>query len=120
MTIAAPDCWARMGPLVGDAGAEVADGDTDGKAPGRLLENRRRDPFAFIVGEGELLGIVRQDAHPVARAIDQVVDHAALALQVQALVIREHGRRHRDDAGDDPRRPVHTVTLAPGSVRGRT
>ena len=57
--------------------------------------------LALVVGDGELLGVVGQDADAVDAGVDHEVDGALLALQVKLAVVVEGGRGDREDARVD-------------------
>jgi hypothetical protein len=104
ISICAPAGGRRARPLAGDARAEVAARDDHRHAAGDVraaeLEQRR----ALVVGEQELLGVVREDADAVDALVDHAVEHAPHARQVEAASVVERRRRDRVDAGPGLRR----------------
>src|SRR5229473_761126 len=72
-------------------------GDDDRHAPADMIEDGAHEHFALVVGERELLGIIRQDADAVGAGIDEKIDAAPLAGEVELAVLVE---RRRGDGKD--------------------
>ena len=81
-----------------DLRAEVGSGDDHRHPPGNMLQHRVLHPDALLVGEHELLGPVGEDAHAVSAGIDDEVDGALLAFEIELAALVEHRRCHREHA----------------------
>lgn len=79
--------------LDADRRAEVAGGDDDRHAAVHALQDLPRQDLALLVGQQELLRIVRQHAQAIDAGVDHELHAAALTVQVQAAVVVED-RRH--------------------------
>src|SRR4051794_15444192 len=79
----------------------MAGGNDNGYAAGGSLDHRRHDLFSFVVGEGELLGIIREDADPVDLRVDQKVDDAPLTFEVEVAAVVKGRRRDWKHASID-------------------
>ena len=66
-----------------DPGREVGGGDDDRDAARDVLETEPGEGLALLVGEQELLGVVREDAEPVRALVDHAVDRPLLTLEVE-------------------------------------
>jgi hypothetical protein len=86
------------GPCRGDGRAEVARRHGDGLATCDARDRGIDDRDTFGVVERELLGVVRQDADRVDAGRHEVVDNPSLTVEVERLVVVEHGWRDRHHA----------------------
>jgi hypothetical protein len=87
-------------PFDDDAGAIVACGDNDGDPSSHLFEAKIEQNLALAIGQGELLGIIGQDANAVDPLVDHAVEHPALAIQIEIAIRRKRRRRDREDAAE--------------------
>jgi hypothetical protein len=78
--------------------AEMRGGNDDRHASSNVFEHHVDQAAAFVVGKGELLGEIGEDAQAVGACIDHEVDAAFLAFEVEAPVLFENGRRDRKNA----------------------
>ena len=67
-------------------------------ASGDVLEHHMHQGAAFVVGEGELLGKIRENAQAVRARVDHEVDATLLAFEVETPFVVEDGRRDRKHA----------------------
>ena len=63
-----------------------------------MVEDQGGQSLALVVGDGELLGVVGQDADAVDAGVDHEVDRALLALEIEVAVLVEGGRGDGEDA----------------------
>jgi len=63
-----------------------------------VFEHRPRERLAFVVGERELLGEVRENAQTVRTRVDHEIDDPLLAFQIERARFGESGRHYREDA----------------------
>ncbi|MNS86259.1 hypothetical protein D3C72_1201570 [compost metagenome] len=106
--------------LGADARAEMRGGDDHRHAAVHVLQHGLHQHAALAVAQHELLGEVGQDAEAVRAGIDHEVDAAALAVEVEAALLVENGRRDRENASVDGRPGSgHGLLLAAGTRPAR-
>ena len=103
-------------PLRTDPRTGVRRGHDHRHAPGDVLEDAGRQQLALIVREHELFGEVRKDRKTLAAGVDQEIDAAQLAGEVEVPAFGK-GRWHdREDAADSGLRGlgIHGRSPIPG------
>ena len=87
----------------------------------RHVRQRRLDHRgALVVGQRELLGVVRHDADAVDLCVDQEVHDASLARVIELLIVVERRRGDGHDPGEDRHRLLHPSDLSDDAhLRGR-
>jgi hypothetical protein len=63
-----------------------------------MLETEPEQAVALLVGEQELLRVIREDANAVDALLDHAVEHAAHAVEVEVAALRERRRGDREHA----------------------
>ena len=71
-----------------------------GTRPGGVFEDVVGQRLTLSVGQGELLGVVRQDTDAIHTGIDQEIDHPALAREIDLAALIEGCRCDREDASE--------------------
>jgi hypothetical protein len=85
---------------VSNPGTVVAGRNHDRNSALSLFDRAVNNLFAFSIGQGKLLRIVRENAHSVGAAIDEIVNDSTLAMMVELLILEKNGGRDRKDSGD--------------------
>ena len=81
----APAAAAALAALGGDARREMAAGHDDRHAAGHMSQAQIERGRPLVIGQQELLGVIREDADAVDALIDHAIEHAALPVEIEIV-----------------------------------
>ena len=88
--------------LGADARAEMRRRHDHRHPAGDMCQHAVHHPLAFVVGQHELLGEIRQNAEAVGAGIDHEIDTASLPREIELATVVEDGRRDMEDTAIGP------------------